>query len=386
MSNEEIQRRLKDHDNKMNEILKTLAESNSVHQNQNSSKMSKIKAASRSFAQYTTISGFSRIWLSDVKPMRFIWLLVLITFTGLVIYSIFTKYIDYLEYDVISITRSLQVANATFPAITLCSLGALTFTGCFFEDSEECITQFEFFYVLDETSTGTSNCYRFNSPTSPGLNGIKFGTRLSVNVRVASIASLIYFYAADNYVNSFDTQIPVYANPGLKYDIFISRLVDIKLPEPYNPCLTMQDESYRQKNCIDSCIHKNLHSQLNCTMPGFYMLPSLTLCSNPKAKKAIYEPACFGACKSKECKATKYEVAVYSSDLPQFSASTSKAIWLDFKYRLDSLEITQIPKTTLADMLASLGGMLGIFLGSSLMSIVEILEYFIEVSLIILTD
>lgn len=385
ISNEEILRRLNNQDIKMNEILKIL-EMNSIHQNKNSSKMSKIKAASRSFVQYTTISGFSRMWLSNVKFMQFIWLLVLITFTGLVIYSIFTKYTDYLEYDVISMTRSLQAVNATFPAITLCSVGSLTFTGCFFEDSEQCIRQFESFYVLDEVSTGTINCYRFNSPTSPGFNGIKFGTRLSVNIRVASIASLIHFYMTDNYANSFDTQIPVYANPGLKYDIFISRLVDIKLPEPYNPCLTMQDESYRQKNCIDSCIHKNFHSQLNCTSPGFYMLPSLTLCSDPKATRAIYELACFGACKSKECKATKYEVAVSSSELPQFTAFTSKTIWLDFKYRLDFLEITQVPKTTLADMLASLGGMLGIFLGSSLMSIVEILEYIIEVSLIILTD
>lgn len=148
----------------------------------------------------------------------------------------------------------------------------------------------------------------------------------------------------------------------------------------------MQDDTYRQDNCIHSCIQKNLHSKLNCTIPGFYMTPMLTICNNPINASTIYEAKCLGECASKECKSTRYEVSLSRTELPRLLGSTSKTIWFDFKYRLNSYEITQVPKTTLADMLASLGGMLGIFLGSGLLSVVEILEYLIEVTIIILSD
>lgn len=293
------------------------------------------------------------------------------------LYSLTTKYIDYTAYDVISQTKTHHFKNDTFPAITLCSYFEITITQCIF-NSKSCQSEFETFKDLRDGTT--EQCYRFNS------NGTYNGTGLHMKINFFQYPSKTYIYITDKYVNNFRSQIPTIFKPGSEYDVFFNKLVDIKLPQPYNPCLTMQDESYRQQNCIDSCIYNNLHSKLNCTIPGFYMSPNLQMCSHPENASDIYEAQCLGECELKECKSISYEVALSSDELPNYSTFFASTVFLNFRFSSNYLEISQVPKTTQADMLASLGGMLGVFLGSNLLSIVEILEYLIEITIIILLE
>ena len=52
---------------------------------------------------------------------------------------------------------------------------------------------------------------------------------------------------------------------------------------------------------------------------------------------------------------------------------------------LSYTHINQMPKSTIADLLASLGGNLGLFMGVSMLTLVELVEIGIAVSLIIIT-
>jgi len=50
--------------------------------------------------------------------------------------------------------------------------------------------------------------------------------------------------------------------------------------------------------------------------------------------------------------------------------------YADLKYTV----ITDSPKTTFADLVSNLGGILGVFLGSSLVSLFEFVEFFIQIT------
>ena len=58
------------------------------------------------------------------------------------------------------------------------------------------------------------------------------------------------------------------------------------------------------------------------------------------------------------------------------------AFFSDFSY----LEITQIPKMTAFSLIASIGGSLALFIGIRFLSLVEILEFFIDVFYALVID
>ena len=55
-------------------------------------------------------------------------------------------------------------------------------------------------------------------------------------------------------------------------------------------------------------------------------------------------------------------------------------IFADFRYE----EITQIPKMNVYDLVGSVGGTLGVFIGFQILSLLEILEFLLHVLIILL--
>ena len=203
-----------------------------------------------------------------------------------------------------------------------------------------------------------------------------------------------------------------YSKPNLYTDIFVKKFIEKKLGEPYNQCLDKESKFdsvlfrqtlkkyriYRQKNCYDICIQNYASS---------VCISNITNCTMDVYNEFDYEANCSKQCPL-ECETTSFSLSekacqytMLDSDMhykeglenllndSNIASRTDaelneKIIWLGINYEdLSYTQISQIPKTTLPDLISNIGGILGVFLGLSLLSFVEILEFLLEVLLIL---
>lgn len=102
-----------------------------------------------------------------------------------------------------------------------------------------------------------------------------------------------------------------------------------------------------------------------------------------------YEANCFDVC-PRECNSIKYEyepqdlagvAAVGDNVIPLTNSSFSLCIYFeDLRYTL----ITQKPKTTWADLISKIGGLLGLFVGVRLLSLMDIFQFVLELGQLVL--
>ena len=140
--------------------------------------------------------------------------------------------------------------------------------------------------------------------------------------------------------------------------------------------------TYRQVNCIEQCSSKYCveHKISDCN---------------------YYNEICSKQCPL-ECKLTHYKANVaigpltehyFAHNLVSYRESLAKKFGRNFTNEnvhanllnififfkdLQYTDISQIPKTTWVDLLSSIGGSLGLFLGLSLISVLQILDMIIE--------
>ena len=200
------------------------------------------------------------------------------------------------------------------------------------------------------------------------------------------------------------------------------------MPKPYNDCIDIHQtpnthksnlydylienyDNYMQKICSRLTIHQEYYEKCNCSTPNFYKKKNLTSCYSEELKECIsevdyyyYDPQKFNYFEkySKlcplECDSQTYGIHTRLSKYPPSKVSdlmqeyrnkpftlnrtntfTFSIFYEDLKY----LEITQYPKSTFPDLLSSMGGTCGLFLGLSFLSFMEVVELLIEILLII---
>lgn len=173
---------------------------------------------------------------------------------------------------------------------------------------------------------------------------------------------------------------------GLIVDLIITKQVERKLPEPYNTCVESylySNNRYLNATLISSFLQANSsYRQINC----------LQLCSLTGYNKHDCDAECPSGCETTSY-TTKVEVVKYNPSSYRFSKSVEvirqyndvtnmtdaeiKARLLNLYVFIDDLshqEIYQIEKVTKSDLLSNIGGTLGLFMGISLISFVEVLE------------
>jgi len=241
-----------------------------------------------------------------------------------------------------------------------------------------------------------------------------------------------YVFIHNNTERFIDRQAVEVAK-GLSTNLMISRDWDRKLSSPYNDCLQdlaslvsidpilyklliYGNYSYTRNYCIDLCKDVEVLNQCNCTQ-GF-VLPDRMQCSDnvfkipvndfgenciEKVNNNFYKKEfkkCLPLC-PRECEAFTYEVSLSFSEYPsdsylevilnkplllskfpvdkQNKENIKKSvIAINVFYRdLHYTEVSQLPKSAIADILASLGGNLGLFMGVSLLTLIEGIQVFL---------
>lgn len=192
-------------------------------------------------------------------------------------------------------------------------------------------------------------------------------------------------YLDNNNLNSYLDIVPLKADMNLHYGIDVAKTESqVQLPFPYNNCTKKMAKTYLQQNCVERCIIDEVRHMYNCSLPSYFTFKASDYCKNekPTQHQSLIEEL-YSSCKrscSKECEGERFvSQIVWSRNLERNLTSFEIKVF-DFS----TLEITQIPKMNSFSLISNVGGLLGISLGLSLLSFVEIVDLFIEIISIIL--
>lgn len=179
-------------------------------------------------------------------------------------------------------------------------------------------------------------------------------------------------------MNSFINDVPLGVTSSNAHRILIVKTdLEVKLGEPYNQCSESVDVSYRQINCIEICIYEQVKSKYNCSIPSYYEIKGFLNCVQDLNQLTIeFYSQCESGC-VKECVSSKFSTRLTSNNV------TSSTLFYFSVNDLSTLKITQIPKMTVFDFVANIGGTLGLFVGVSFLSFVELLELSIDLFFIL---
>lgn len=203
-----------------------------------------------------------------------------------------------------------------------------------------------------------------------------------------------------------------------------------KLQRPYSECVddleslntnlykifVASGKLYRQDDCFGLCYQTYVLKKCGCQDPAFYSIPNEPICitlsnvsCNLKAYlifygsnniKTLCEPECPLECESQSFglsvstsgyptegyayQLTKLSGNIWSNVFPNISQVTQeelkeRTLSLSVYYgEMKYISIEELQKTNFLDLIASVGGTLGLFLGMSFLSFFEIFDVVIE--------
>ena len=231
---------------------------------------------------------------------------------------------------------------------------------------------------------------------------------------------------------------PVDLSPGYEFNIVVDRIYSYKLPKPYSNCdldltgpnngfnsylykaFLDKNYQYKQQSCIDLCYQSMLIKNCNCSdIECVQLFDNVDVCQTDQEIECLYDiyydkflaknyirDNCLSLC-PKECNSTEYKFTMSFSKFANdeylsliknnaylIKALKNKNITIDdLKNNLIQLNVyyetmayTVITEKTTMDivsLLSSIGGTLSLFLGLSILSFVEILEFLVQTILII---
>lgn len=371
--------------------------------------------------------GVSRVDSAESTMVKIAWILMILLSLSAGLYIITKSVNDFYSYDVITNVERVTPHSVTVPAVTLC-LYPLYDELVYINDTyvktivsnNASMRDFVWLTSKDleyfQIDYDHMDCVRFN-----GLNANVKVNSVSKFFEIPLLRNLtktiseteyhiyqlwfpfIHVYVSDNYLNSFLKISPNFrVNHKLgeanTHEFHISKTeIERKLGEPYNRCDPRKQEAYRQLNCIDVCINREIWDKYGCSIPSYYRNNDYELCGNTNIVEDYY----FGfVLDSSQLNTTGHINEFYDScerECPKECVSvklttTYKAEWYNaqpnfafFKFYLadlSTLEITQIPKMTTYDLISNVGGTLGLFVGISFLSFVEFFQLIFEIFLI----
>ena len=299
---------------------------------------------------------------------------------------------------------------------------------------------FEWFY-----SNEYGNCYRYNfderKKRTQTRSGKFYGLRLELYVGESeSIYSLsthsgVHVFITNNsnehLSNGFDV------SSGVSTDLSISRLSFNRLAQPFSNCFLSNNENlefsefskktleiykdYNKEACVDLCFQNYLEEKCKCFAINYHSfnlnIPCSTLakleCINNNTLEFFDNFNNIKNCEDKcpfKCEQLDFNYLVSFSDYPSqvyadsllrqkyiqekfinktdnlnYEKIKSSILSLNIYYSsFDLFKITEVESISLIDLISSIGGTLGLYIGISILSFFEILEFIFKFFVLII--
>ncbi len=387
----------------------------------------------------STAHGFAKIMNNKRLSIKLLWLVFTIISIGALIYFLYRSIVGFLNYDIITNIRVYNIKNPEFPTLSFCiyddeedekSTINETIIFCEFDQIKCNLSEFEKY----RSNFNNETCFRFNSiqddieiknvSRSDLRNGLNMFLYSKKYFKETFFKVAIFIHNKTNWftreqVYNIDSGIMV---PVGSTFIKIEREFISNLDKPFSDCVkenTKENQSsifqefikynltYTQKDCINLCVQDFIYKSCNCTISleeedysKCYSNTTIGSClyklENDDFQKgnASIPDICLDSCPI-ECDyiyyktlpfytptlPNKYEMLKNQLDELNISEDEFKqyAVYISVNYNsLDYTKIEQIPKSELFDLISNIGGTLGLFIGVSFLSLVEIIEIIFE--------
>jgi len=382
----------------------------------------------------SSLPGLSILIKSKQIIVKIVWFIFIVFLMSLSIKCVIETIKTYYEYQVVTNINVISEQTLPFPTVSFCMNSKIkpnisnlnnVLLSCNFEQSTCNSSDFEIQYYPDKSF---SMCLRFNSGKnffneSTTIRNIKRkGPRLGFNVffNTTNLNNLLFpeskIMAYMN--NASDMFLPLRAynsiqsngNFLIRGSNLIKMEIDLieKLSEPYNNCVKKDTTdfisdffqyfirnkmTYLQSDCFDLCNLEMIKNACNCTD----RIGSQSECfdnsldciekrnSDYESQKNQFSLQCTKSCPP-ECDFINYKT--YVSYLGPINADWQKrfpGVLNEHLYQVgvyyEKLEYTlinQLEKMSTFDFASSVGGILGLFIGFSFITLVEIIEIISE--------
>ncbi len=344
-----------------------------IPKNQTQSVSTEVKAVFIDCLSTTTSHGLPQIFKSGNLVLNFTWtLFFLVALAGgcFMIHEIFDQY---LQYNVLTMTKIERAVKMPLPAITFCSPEYM-FVQDFFlscsinNNSSACKMNNLTLYDYDSSKY---NCVQLNygKIESELVQAIKEGVNYGYSILFYIPVNVSYLISAitDNRAQVILDDVSEKIYPGYETGIVLSKTSQTLLGPPYSDCYDLID--YRQVNCVMKCIFKKISEICGCDFPTkCENINNLSNCSI--AVKQKFKINCNSECRP-ECSQiffprSRIDVLIENKNtlLQRYytTENLKRMVKLHIYFdNLETTEITQSPSMTLSNFIANVGGLMGIF-------------------------
>ena len=405
-----------------------------------------IKNKIKELALASTSHGLPSVFRTERNFLKIIWLFLFIG--GCVISTLLVKQsiFDYLNYSVVTNINEIyempieypkiSFINSKYPKLNLplekkivrCTFNIINCNASDFNILNDELGFISYEFKKTE-AVFTGGIYGFNlivdfgnltqyENESTGLNGMRF---------------VIHNKKLISGLNGGMSDRGIDVDFGKTTDITIKRIDSQKLDEPFSDCikditsidsfnsnlykyiLKSTNYSYTQEYCLDLCRGRetykyfNISNKIDSSINAYLKISYLNISSKDldffltNVLIKVTKEICFKECPL-ECDSVKYEYTFSSKDFDlqkRLAYFKSNKISVDPSYEESNYfenifivricydqtsytRITEIPKTELIDLIANIGGNLGLFIGISFLSFAELFELIIEIIIVIL--
>lgn len=324
---------------------------------------------------------------------------------------------EFYDFEVITNIQIEPAYELAFPALTICDDRQNDFFSSVKNNFFECkfggrnISIQEHITELNVKSEylGYTNCIQINGAELPKgknkiLTTVKYGYTGGLDCYILfpnTSDKSMFYHVSDNYVVPVWNDFNKVMKPGLVNYITISKTIQEALSEPYSKCIKNDqinkdliyfepNKTYQKVNCVDLCYRAKPNESYSTGFnyeTGEYELSDEDCLLD-------FRKICSEKCPD-ECEIITYGIEEnfqsidenYHTDIIDFynrsDFSRTEEAFDEFKKRflhlyiyfkdLKTLKITQIPKMSITNLISDIGGTLGLFMGLSLLSSIEIL-------------
>ena len=285
-------------------------------------------------------------------------------------------------------------------------------------------TDFEYYY-----DPYFGNCFKFNSGQNMNglrvrrrytsqtgrLNGLNIELSLSNNDKPFSFLKGFSIFITPQGVDEPFTE-GVYAPPGYSTNIILEKEITHKHSKRNRPCIldlasidssdsilfkriVQVQKNYDKRNCLKMCLQKSLEDNCNCTDQNYFSFYNNmhtctsyddTICSFRNYEDFLYKKLFINCDCPDECDQTNYSYRTSLAKYPSENYANflinnpviisklknqTKISYQDLRENLVSVNIffneiketviSEYPKMITADLIANIGGIIGLFLGKA---------------------
>lgn len=376
------------------------------------------------WSQGTSIHGmvymFDREHFNAWKQLG--WTVLVLTSTGMLLWQIQILYSQYRKFDTNTGLTEIVPRYLSFPEVTICNYD--TYQASRVNQSGVNVSELgvpipknveelyavsqplEEFIISSQFNTKNLNvtevwksvvtsvgiCFRFNTDEEVFRTGVSGGLKVDVFLQSNDYAGNTGGVGAIVWVASPGTtevnQVPFDLVPPAKVQFLgLSRTVyERETAHPWSTCAVGAAPNYTRPKCRANCDAAAIRKMCACREldddSSNLSLPfceNYDQCYNEVLSKDLDHLECYDSCAKPPCNETEYIVKSSHLDLAPFRNSSytpeqlsdTATIFVNY----DTISETQVRETkgtTFSDFLSNIGGQMGLFLGISVISIIEL--------------